>query len=112
MKKRYQIRIDLSPATGRALERLSIVTGESVPKLTARFLDEAGDAFHLMAEALEAATEVQRTARRHYLAGFEEAAAEAQDLASAMKWLFSDMAEGKLGAPARGRDARGRARGR
>lgn len=82
MSNRYQVRLQLSPETGRALERLSRITGKSVPKLTASFLHDANDALHIMAEALEAADELRGFARLEYLKGFHESAQEMQDIAT------------------------------
>jgi hypothetical protein len=101
MSNRYQVRLDLTPETGRALERLSRITGKSVPKLTASFLDDAKDALHIMGDALEAANEVQGFARLQYLKGFEESTREMVEIASDAKTVLANIGSPSGRTPAR-----------
>lgn len=101
MSNRYQVRLSLSAETGRALERLSRITGKSVPKLTASFLDDAKDALHIMGDALEAADEVKGWARLEYLRGFEESTKQIVDVASDAKTVLANMGSPSGRAPAR-----------
>lgn len=101
MSNRYQVRLTLSAETGRALERLSRITGKSVPKLTSSFLDDAKEALHIMGDALEAASEVQGFARLQYLKGFEESARDMVDIATDAKTVLANIGSPSGRAPAR-----------